>query len=259
MSGQTVRERVVDAAFDLFDDRGFEQTTVDDIVERAGVGRTTFFRLYRSKDEVIFPDHAALLRAVEERLSSSNESTALLAVTEAVRLVLMRYVDEGERARRRYLLTSRVPALRAREMTSVALYQRLFRGFIAELMAPEPDAALRAELMAAAVVSAHNHVLRRWLRNEATDPISEIDSAMAQVVALFAPALDAPAANSGDSPDHSSNGTTVIVLHTSRPTADILPAVRVALGIPDTGRTSPASGSLQMTNVDLTGLASSTG
>jgi AcrR family transcriptional regulator len=239
MNGQTVRERVVDAAFDLFDDRGFEQTTVDDIAERAGIGRTTFFRLYRSKDEVIFPDHAALLRAVEERLSSSNASTALLAVTEAVRLVLMRYVDEGERARRRYLLTSRVPALRAREMASVALYQRLFRGFIGELMAPEPNAALRAELMAAAVVSAHNHVLRRWLRNEAADPITEIDSAMSQVVGLFASSADS--AGTWNSADVSSDGTTVVVLRTSRPAADILPAVSAALGFSVASGTSPQS------------------
>ena len=52
----SARERLAGAAFALFDERGYEQTTVDDITERAGLGRTTFFRHYRSKEDVIFPD-----------------------------------------------------------------------------------------------------------------------------------------------------------------------------------------------------------
>lgn len=164
---------MADAAFALFDERGYEQTTIEDIVERAGVGRTTFFRNYRSKDEVIFPDHDLLMEQIRQRLSTSNDSTALIAVSEAVRLVLLRYLDEGDRARQRYRLTSRVTALRDRENASVARYQRLFREFITGWSGPHEKSALSAELMAASVVAAHNHVLRRWLRGEAADPLAE--------------------------------------------------------------------------------------
>jgi AcrR family transcriptional regulator len=55
MSKPAARDRLAQAAFALFDERGYEQTTVDDITERAGLGRTTFFRHYRSKEDVIFP------------------------------------------------------------------------------------------------------------------------------------------------------------------------------------------------------------
>ena len=129
-----INERLVDAAFDLFAERGYEHTTVDDIAERAGVGRTTFFRYYRSKEDVIFPEHDRLIAAVQQRLDTSSESTAIVAVTDAVRLVLLRYLDEGERARLRYSLTSRVATLRDREIASAARYQRLFREFIARWM-----------------------------------------------------------------------------------------------------------------------------
>ena len=40
--------------------------------------------------------------------------------------------------------------------------------------------------MAAAVVAAHNHVLRRWLRGESPDPLAEVDQALGQVIELFA-------------------------------------------------------------------------
>ncbi len=220
MAGVTntaARERLVDAAFELFDEHGYEQTTVDDIAKRANVSRTTFFRQYRSKEDVIFPDHDALLEAIANRLASSTESTALVAVAEAVRLVLVRYVEEGDRARRRYALTSRVAPLRDREIASVARYQRLFREFIAAWMTPLPDAELRAELMAAAVVSAHNHVLRRWLRGECAEPLSEVSTAMDAVIALFSPA-------------GGGSGTTVVILQSPQQVEDVLPAVRQALG-----------------------------
>jgi len=216
-----VRDRLVDAAFDLFDERGYEQTTVDDIADRAGVGRTTLFRHYRSKEDVIFPDHDRMLAAVKERLATSTADTAIVAVTEAVRLVLVRYLEEGDRARRRYALTSRVAILRDREIASVARYQRLFREFIAAWMGPEPGAALRAELMSAAVVSAHNHVLRRWLRRDTSDPLTELSAAMAEVVALFTQQRTADG-----------GGSTVIVVTDHRDPDQVAAAVKRALRQP---------------------------
>ena len=231
MEKLTARDRLARAAFDLFNERGYEQTTIDDIAERAGLGRATFFRHYRSKDDVVFPDHDRLLERVRDRLRSTGHGAALPAACDAVRLVLLHYLDEGDLARRRYALTSTVPALRDREIVSVARYQRLFREYIAERMAVgepvvsgEPaesgeSAALRAELMAAAVASAHNHVLRRWLRGDSADPVRELDAAMRQVIALFTPratGLDA-------------EGTTVLAFRTGQPLEALLPAIQQLL------------------------------
>src|SRR6202034_4046389 len=124
MDKLSARDRLAQAAFDLFNERGYEQTTVDDIAERAGLGRATFFRNYRSKEDVIFPDHDQLLEQVRDRLRSASHGTALAAACDAVRLVLLHYLDEGELARRRYALTSTVPALRNREIATVARYPR---------------------------------------------------------------------------------------------------------------------------------------
>lgn len=221
MSKPSTRARLADAAFELFNERGYEQTTVDEIAERAGVGRTTFFRYYRSKEDVIFPDHDRLLELIGERLATSTHDTAIVAVTEVVRLVLLRYIEEGDRARRRYELTSIVQPLRDREIVSVARYQRLFREFIAGWMGDTVDSALRAELMAAAVVAAHNHVLRRWLRGECADPVAEVGDAMAQVVALF-PTPDSDI-NMGE------DGTTIIAFRTGQGIDELLPSLRALL------------------------------
>jgi AcrR family transcriptional regulator len=226
MTKPSARERLAGAAFALFDERGYEQTTVDDITERAGLGRTTFFRHYRSKDDVIFPDHDRLLRQIAERLRTSSHDTALVAVADAVRLVLLHYIDEGDLARRRYALTSAVPALRDREIASVARYQRLFREFIAAWMADNGEASsaepapLRAELMAAAVVAAHNHVLRRWLRGESPEPVREVDAALSLVTGLFATPAE-PAAG---------NGTTIVAFRTGQDIDSLITALRQLAG-----------------------------
>jgi AcrR family transcriptional regulator len=178
---------IADAAFRLFAEHGYDATSVDDIAAAAGVSRSSFFRLFGSKEMVIFPDHDAILAAVEERLAASTQKSAILAVSDAVRVVLFHYIAEGPLARRRYRLTSTVPALRERELISGARYQQVFRQFISAWGDGSEESERRGELMAAAVVAAHNRVLRRWLREECEDPHMEIDQAMAQVNALFAP------------------------------------------------------------------------
>jgi AcrR family transcriptional regulator len=186
MTTQSVRDRLSTAAFALFDERGYEHSTVDDIAERAGLGRMTFFRAFPSKDDVILPDHEVILAAVRARLTASTRETSLLAVSEAARLVLRHYLGEGDVARSRYKLTSSVPALRHREAASVQQYQRVFRDFLHGWMGGGPETELSAELMATSVVTAHNYVLRRWLRGIAGHPEAEFETAMAQVIDLFA-------------------------------------------------------------------------
>src|SRR5882757_964030 len=61
------REQIVEAAFTLFAERGFTEVTVSDIAERAEVGRTTFFRYFGDKQEVVFSDEQQLLDHLAER------------------------------------------------------------------------------------------------------------------------------------------------------------------------------------------------
>jgi AcrR family transcriptional regulator len=181
-----ISHRLAEAAVALFDENGYDETTVDDIAARAGVSRSTFFRYYRSKEDAIFPNHDALLARIEARLRASTADTAIVAITDAVRIVLAHYVDDAEVSLRRYHLVRKVPALRDREIASVARYQRLFREFVGEWLGDSPDAGLRAELMAASVVAAHNQVLRGWLRSGGDyDPSGRLDHAFGYVIATF--------------------------------------------------------------------------
>lgn len=61
------RQRIIEAADELFASRGFDGVSVSDIAERAEVGRTSFFRYFGDKQEVVFArEHEALALVAAE-------------------------------------------------------------------------------------------------------------------------------------------------------------------------------------------------
>jgi AcrR family transcriptional regulator len=185
-----VRDRLIAAAFDLFEKQGFEATTVEQIASHAGAGRTTFFRNFAAKEDVLFPHHDTVLGEVDARLATATPTTRSAALREGARIVLDHYLAEGELARRRYRLTSTVPTVRERETAAVQRYQRLFARHLTAWLSDEPDGALRAELTASAVITAHNHVLRQWLRGDPVEAVALFDDAMDIALRSLAPATE---------------------------------------------------------------------
>jgi AcrR family transcriptional regulator len=80
---EETRHRIFHAAIDLFRERGFEQTTVDDITEKADVAKGTFFNYFPRKDTI-------LAYLSEERLLAIEENAgALLAEARPAREKLL--------------------------------------------------------------------------------------------------------------------------------------------------------------------------
>lgn len=186
-SKPAMREALVAAAFELFLERGFEQTTIDDIVALAGVGRRSFFRYFPAKEDVVFPDHERSLAEMTEFLESgAGDEDPVKHACDAARLVLRMYAEQPSFSVQRYRLTRKVPGLRAYELSVVWRYEHTLAHYLRGRFADRPDGALRADVIAAAVVAAHNHALRTWLRSGGeSDWVAEVDSAMAFVVGTW--------------------------------------------------------------------------
>jgi AcrR family transcriptional regulator len=67
---RAARNRIIDAADALFAERGFDSVSVTDIAERAEVGRTTFFRHFGDKTEVVFAKEQAMFDAITDASSA---------------------------------------------------------------------------------------------------------------------------------------------------------------------------------------------
>jgi AcrR family transcriptional regulator len=119
------RATIVSAAFQLFAERGFDKVTVAEIAERAEVGRTTFFRYFGDKQQVLFADDGAevdRMSAHVREAGAGEPGKDLGAAVELLReaaltargdsvpapahsVVLARLLRESVDLRSRYLLT----------------------------------------------------------------------------------------------------------------------------------------------------------
>ncbi|MER8091712.1 TetR family transcriptional regulator [Streptomyces sp. NPDC058316] len=202
-----MREVLAEAAFALFLERGFEQTTVDDIVARAGVGRRSFFRYFPSKEDAVFPDHERCLADMTEFLATVGDVDPVDAVCDAARLVLRMYSANPEFSVQRYRLTREVPGLRTYELSVVRRYEQTLAGHLRGRYGESGDGALRAEVIAASVVAAHNNGLRTWLRSGGEgDAEAAVDHALGLVRQVWGSAAAA------GTPMPSSEGDVVVMV-----------------------------------------------
>ncbi len=81
------RLAIEDAALALFEERGYEATTVDEIADRAEVSTTTFFRYFPTKADVLLGDHGIQLPAIRQtivdRPASENDLVAIWRALQA--------------------------------------------------------------------------------------------------------------------------------------------------------------------------------
>ncbi|MBC9724794.1 TetR family transcriptional regulator [Streptomyces sp. TRM68367] len=226
-----MRDALVAAAFRLFLERGYEQTTVDDIVALAGVGRRSFFRYFPSKEDVVFPDHERCLADMTAFLAASGgEHEPVQRVCDAARLVLRMYAENPSFSVQRYRLTKKVPGLRAYELSVVWRYERALAEYLRGCFAGRRDGTLQADVIAAAVVAAHNNALRSWLRSDGKDDASAaVDHALGYVQARFG-AASAPAADAQAEED-----VVVLVSRRGAPLWRVVQEIESTLGRPGGG------------------------
>jgi AcrR family transcriptional regulator len=77
------RERLVVAALDLFTEQGYDKTTVAEIAERAGLTRSTFFRHFPDKREVLAAGQDTLSRLLAEGIAGAPDGATPLAAVSA--------------------------------------------------------------------------------------------------------------------------------------------------------------------------------
>jgi AcrR family transcriptional regulator len=221
-----VRSTLALAALELFAAQGFEATTVDQIADAAGVGRRTFFRYFRSKEDVVFPGHDERLAEVVERLETADPTAdPLVVLGQTAEFVLEMYLHEPEVSLKRFELTHEVPALRDKEIASINRYQRVFARYLRGRFANEPDGDMRAAVVAAAVVAAHNQALRQWLRSGGVlDARQILHDAVHRMIAALAGQWGGgnPAVETGDN-------VVVGVVRTTAPAGAVLKQLEEAL------------------------------
>jgi AcrR family transcriptional regulator len=194
-------ERLKQAALELFDEQGFQDTTAVQIAKRAGVTTRTFFRY--------FPDKQATLFADAERLSAGLVQGILDAtdVAEPLRTVVRVLagfdwlgVGSRESQRRRDAMIASNPGLLERELIK---QQQMANGFSSALR-QRGVAADTAELAARVGIEVFRAAYRRWLT---ADDETDLSGIADDVMSTLATIVRASHPSRIDTSTSSPNGT----------------------------------------------------
>lgn len=151
------RSRIVGAAFALFQSRGYDQTTLQQIAERAEVAPRTVSNYFAQKVDLLVAYREDMLAVVEAELGQAAGRAPLAAVREA--LVAVALANErhpnGRLAQRLLLRHASYRALDA--------IQERFRADLAQALAGAPlRPGVDLELAVLALTAAHMAVIQRW-------------------------------------------------------------------------------------------------
>lgn len=173
------RRRLVDAAIELFAERGYAESTIEDIAVKAGVTPRTFFRYFVDKEEVLFADDDSLLPLLLAAIADDSgpvraethmqAALGVLATTIETRRIVLR--------RRQRIIDSQI-SLSGRELAKQAVWQQkvttalVDRGFAAE----------QSEVLAAIGFALFRSSLHSWLADDGGSTLAlRVSEALARV------------------------------------------------------------------------------
>lgn len=181
-----IRERLFRAALTLFAERGYLETTVEDITEAADVGKGTFFNYFPTKEHVLATFGAERIAAIESALEEAKSGPVLPALRRmAVDLAGM-WAENPELLRTIYAAHASCPPVRAE------LHKRLIVGrrLIAEIFAlAQERGEVRRDLPPAELARLTQLILFGVTLAWAMNPDSSLRATEGQVWDLFASTL----------------------------------------------------------------------
>ncbi|GIH09598.1 hypothetical protein Rhe02_76650 [Rhizocola hellebori] len=188
------RQALVDAAADLFERNGYDQTTVADIAAAADIGTRTFFSYFASKEELLFPESDSRVQATVDAIAARKPADGPAEVL----LTALRNIGEDSNdmvsplAGLRMRLIQTVPAVRGRalqiqldaqreiarhlaaefpdqlDQVSAAALTGAFVGAVQgalQVLLEDPERQANPAAMRAAVGQAADIALTPWLRH----------------------------------------------------------------------------------------------
>lgn len=165
-------ERLQNAAFELFDEQGFERTTVVEIARQAGLTQRTFFNHFPDKREVLFSLAAELQQAILAEIAACGDTVPPLdAVVGALQVATDTMFKERRAAvTRRLQIIAANPELQERELSKRStLTDAIAAALHARGLDPET-----AFLTASAGMLVLQTAERRWTQPAESRPLREL-------------------------------------------------------------------------------------
>lgn len=172
---ERTREQLVEAALRLFTQRGYEETTIDEVVNAVEVSPRTFFRYFQSKEDVLvtwvdeFSDrvrHALAARPPDEEPYTAlrNALTDAVAIYETKRthfIAIERFI-------------ARTPAVRAQKLEKLGRCSQIMIDVLAQRLGVDAQRHLAPRLLANCAIGILGAAVNTWIAQGGKESLSEI-------------------------------------------------------------------------------------
>jgi mycofactocin system transcriptional regulator len=170
----------------LFAEQGFQETTIDQIAAAAQVSRTTFFRYFDSKSDLVWNEFDAEAESLRSRLAVAPAGVPTMqAVRQAVIEVNNYQPDYILELRSRTNLISSAPELAASAAAHYDGWMRAISDFVALRTGQSPD-ALFPTAVGRATLAVCRAAFEHWARTADADLITYLDLALRALASGFA-------------------------------------------------------------------------
>ena len=179
-------------ALELFSERGFDHVTTDDIAAAAEVSKTTFYRYFDSKEDVLLGNAAEKLDQMREALADRPDTEPpLTAVRNAMLTLAGRYEIDREQKVLLGRLVRETPSLAARNLEQQVATQNVLATFLAERLG-EPADSLRSVVLAANVLATLRVAIDHWVASGGKKKLPDVVSDALQLLADGVPDTTEP-------------------------------------------------------------------
>jgi len=182
---ELVRDAIYDAAMDLFGRKGFNETTVDEIVEAAGISQRSFFRYFPTKSDVLAYDIAGAGDVVVAAVEACPRELSGLEVVRRAAQANIQYALSRPRTRQIIEITAQnFPARQAHRAALVEVENRVSEAYAAR-MKNSGKYSLEPRMLTLLTQMVVDLTLTSWFFGETKDCESGMKTVFGKLTRLF--------------------------------------------------------------------------
>lgn len=182
-----VHQALAEAALGLFEERGFDNVTVDEIAARADVSRRTFFRYFPTKEAVVFARRDEQLELL--RASLKDQPEGFDAIRQALLGLGTDYMERRPQILAEQRLIRTAPSLMMHDLEMDRAFESVMVEHLLDRTRRTVSDRRRARLLAAALVGAIRVCIEEWAERDGELDLRKLGT---EALDLFEPLAPRP-------------------------------------------------------------------
>ena len=187
------RKAIEDAAWELFTERGYAATSIDDIAERASVAPRTFFRYFPAKEDVLYGEAYEAMAALDDAFHARPVDEPLIdSLLAAMEHVTSRFRKDRKLMLQRFQMQREAGVEDMGESVRLRFAKKI-ADLVRERLGDSPEAELRSKLVSTVLMSTNSVANDHWLSSGAEgDPGECFTDCLGMLKSIFGEESAAP-------------------------------------------------------------------